>query len=938
MQRNLLLSTLLFLFTALVSFAQTGSIKGSLKDAKSNELMLGTAVRVEGTQIGTQTNMQGEFELSRVPAGVHTVIFSFVGYESKVISNVRVEAGKTTLINTTIAEANTTLDAVVVRGTKNKGTEVSVITEIKKVEQIAVGISAQQIQKTQDRDASAVVRRVPGVSIQDDRFVIVRGLNERYNTVMLNDAITPSTEVDTKAFSFDLIPSTAIDRMLIFKSGSADLPGEFGGGVIKIYTKTIPDGNSFTAGFSLGHRSNTTFQTATTYKGSGTDFLGFDNGLRGLPSSIPSTSTILSGANTPAVVNAFKSLPSYFNQSSLSVLPDFRGNLGMTRRFNVGNLEVATINAVNYSLTHQRTPNIEFYRYAYNADAGNTASEKEFAYNDNAYAENVRVGVMSNWALIINPANKIEFRNLFNQLGSKETVLRNGYNNNNIELKNYSMTYEQKSIYSGQLSGTHELSDMTKLTWTGGYGYTNRQEPDNRRFTSSRTLGSNDPFTINIQQSQSPTLQQAARFYSALTENVVSGRIDLEHRIGKADASEKELLKLRAGTYLEKKDRNFAARWFGIVNANNVGDAILTQSPDKFFDPANLSTTGLFYNEGTGYEDAYKARNELYAGYVNAYVPFSSKFNASFGVRAEQNRQQLVTLKRGSGEKLNVDRPLLSWLPSVTLSYVLNEKNQIRAAYSQTVNRPEFRELAPFPYYDFNYDVTRVGNSDLKTATIANYDLRYEFYPSEGEVISLAAFYKQFTNPIEARILNAGSGIAFGVGNAEKAFSRGLELEMRKSLKGLASSKFVDNLTLLLNASIIDSDVKTGFSGQSSDSRFLQGQSPYLINAGVYYNDNESNLSANVLYNVVGSRIFLVGDGVVFPTVYEMPRNVIDLNVTKGFGKHIEVKVGIQDLLNQPFRFYNDTNNDKKIETGKDDVFRTYKRGTTSTIGINYKF
>jgi outer membrane receptor for Fe3+-dicitrate len=243
-----------------VSFAQTGSIKGSLKDAKSNEPMLGTAVRIEGTQIGTQTNMQGEFELSRVPAGVHTVIFSFVGYENKVISNVRVEAGKTTLINTTIAEANTTLDAVVVRGTKNKGTEVSVITEIKKVEQIAVGISAQQIQKTQDRDASAVVRRVPGVSIQDDRFVIVRGLNERYNTVLLNDAITPSTEVDTKAFSFDLIPSTAIDRMLIFKSGSADLPGEFGGGVIKIYTKTIPDGNSFTAGFSLGHRSNTTFK------------------------------------------------------------------------------------------------------------------------------------------------------------------------------------------------------------------------------------------------------------------------------------------------------------------------------------------------------------------------------------------------------------------------------------------------------------------------------------------------------------------------------------------------------------------------------------------------------------------------------------------------------------------------------------------------------
>lgn len=938
MQRKFLLSSIILLLVSLVSFAQTGSIKGTLTDAKTNEAMLGTAVRVEGTQIGTQTDLQGNFELARVPAGVHTVIFSFVGYTNKVISNVRVEAGKTTVINTSIAEANTTLDAVVVRGTKNKGTEVSVITEIKKIEQIAVGISAQQIQKTQDRDASAVVRRVPGVSIQDDRFVIVRGLNERYNTVMLNDAITPSTEVDTKAFSFDLIPSSAIDRMLIFKSGSADLPGEFGGGVIKIYTKTIPDGNTITAGFSLGHRSNTTFQTATTYKGSGTDFLGFDSGLRSLPSSLPSTGTILAGANTQPVIDAFKALPTYFNQSSLSVLPDFRGNIGLTRRFAVGNVELATINSLNYSFTHQRTPNIEFYRYAYNENAGTKASEKEFAYNDNAYSENVRVGAMSNWALIINPANKIEFRNLFNQLGSKETVLRNGYNNNNIELQNYSMTYEQKSIYSGQLSGTHELSDITKLTWTGGYGYTNRQEPDNRRFTSSRTLGSNDPFTINIQQSQSPTLQQAARFYSSLTENVISGRVDVEHKIGKADAAENEFIKLRAGTYLEKKDRSFAARWFGIVNANNVGDAVLTQSPAQFFNPANLSPTGLFYNEGTGYEDAYKARNELYAGYVNAYIPLTPKFNVSLGVRAEQNRQQLVTLKRGSGEKLNVDRPLLSWLPSATFSYKLNEKNQIRAAFSQTVNRPEFRELAPFPYYDFNFDVTRVGNAALKTATIANYDLRYEFYPSEGEVISIAGFYKQFTNPIEARILNAGSGIAFGVGNAEKAFSRGFELEMRKSLKGLTGSSVVDNLTLLLNASIIDSDVKTGFSGQSSDSRFLQGQSPYLINAGIYYNDTDRDFSANILYNVVGSRIFLVGDGVVFPTVYEMPRNVIDLNLTKGFGKHIEVKVGIQDLLNQPFRFYNDTNNDKTINTSQDDVFRKFKRGTTSTIGVNYKF
>jgi TonB dependent receptor/CarboxypepD_reg-like domain/TonB-dependent Receptor Plug Domain len=928
-----------FLLLSCYAFGQTGSLKGNLKDGKTAEGLIGATIRIEGTQIGAMTDIEGNFIISRVPAGVYKVVASLVGYDNYEIKAVRIEVDKTTIINASLNEANTTLNAVTVKGNRDRGSEVSVITEVRQVEQIAVGISAQQIQKTQDRDASAVVRRVPGVSIQDDRFVIVRGLNERYNTVLLNDAITPSTEVDTKAFSFDLIPASAIDRMLVFKSGSPDLPGEFGGGVIKIYTKTIPDGNTFKAGLSVGYRGNSTFQNVSSYQGSNTDFLGFDNGSRSLPINLPETRTILAGANTQPIVDVFKGLPNYYSIFKTTAMPDFRANLSLTRRMPIGDKEITTINSINYSLTSQRTGNIALNRYAFNANAGLIDSEKELSYIDDSFVQNARLGVMSNWAFIINSTNKIEFRNLYNQLGSKETVSRTGSNVNNIELNNASMTYEQKGIYSGQLNGTHTLSANSKLTWLGGFGYTNRLEPDNRRYTSSRTLGVNDdPFTINVQQSQSPSLQQATRFFSEMKEKVVSGRIDFEQKFGKKEADEKEIIKLKLGAYTEKKDRDFAARWFGLVNANNLKAAVFQTSPEKFFNQTPLAPNGLFYNEGTGYEDAYKARNELYAGYASLYLPISKKFNVSGGLRTEYNRQQLVTLKRGSGEKLDVDKPLLNLLPSINAAFNITKKTQLKAAFSQTLNRPEFRELAPFPYYDFNFDVTRIGNANLKTATIKNYDFRYEFYPSDGELISIGAFYKAFTNPIEAKILNAGSGIAFGIDNAAKAQAKGVELEIRKSLKNITSSAFISDLTVLFNASLINSDIKTGFSGQGSESRFLQGQSPYLINTGLYYNNEKKNFQANILYNVVGKRIYLVGDGIIFPTVYEMPRNVLDFNLTKSISKRLEVKIGVQDILNQSFRFINDTNNDQQITIGKDDVFRQYKRGTNATFGINYSF
>ncbi|WP_159469307.1 TonB-dependent receptor [Dyadobacter sp. 3J3] len=939
MKTNLLTTLSLLLLSVSLAFAQTGSIKGTIVDAQSKEAIIGASVILKGSTppVGTATDLDGKFDIQNIATGKHTVIVSYISYKNKEVE-VTVYPNQAILINATLEEDVANLQEVKIVGQRQTFTDVSVITEIRKAEQIAVGISAQQIQKSQDRDASQVIRRVPGVSIQDDRFVIIRGLNERYNTVMLNDAITPSSEVDVKSFSFDLIPSSAIDRIMIYKSGAPDLPGEFAGGVIKIYTKTIPDENGFTLNLSSSVRGGTTFRDVKDYKGSPLDWTGFGAKDRVLPSNFPKTATIIN-ENTPSdrTLNAFRNLTNFYDLQTKTIRPDLRFSVGYNRSMNIGDKRLTTFNNINYTHTNQFMPTQQFRYLAF--DEKKQASEIQLNYNDQFYGQNTRVGIMSNWGFIINPNHKIEFRNLFNQLSNKETTYRQGYSTDNgREVQNYAFRYESKSIYSGQLSGTHDISNSTTIKWTGAFGWTHRDEPDFRRFVSSRNIGSSDPFTIETLQGSGASLTRNARFFSKLNEYSSSFRADIEHRIERKghEGDEKMQIKLRAGGMAEYKDRIFSARWFNLNNPGGVSSEILNSSPAQFFDKSNISADKLYYVEHTNTDDKYKAQNLLAAGYLGAYIPFTTKFNVSIGFRGEYNRQQLQSQERGSGVAVDVDNPIFRALPSVNMAYNFTEKSLLRLAYSITLNRPEFRELAPFNYYDFNFDVSRVGNPNLKTPSIQNIDLRYEFYPKDGEVISIAGFYKHFKNPIESRIRYSGSGVTFTVDNAEKAYAYGAEIEVRKSLKEITNSAFINNLTLVLNGSVIKSDVLTGFAGQEAN-RQLQGQSPYLINTGIYYTEPTLGLQVNALYNVIGKRIFLVGDNAVQPTVYEMPRNVIDLNIIKAIGQHMELKVGVQDLLNQQFRLIQDSNLDGKI-TKVDESYQKYRRGTYSTIGLTYKF
>jgi TonB-dependent receptor len=929
-----LLTILTTVLTINLAVAQQGTLKGKVTDKATGEAVIGAVVFIKGTAKGTSTDYEGNYSLALEP-GTHTISATFLSYKSSENPGVTIKSGQPTTLNIQLEDNSTELNVVEVVATRQTNTDLALIQDLKQSEVVVSGVSGEQIAKSLDRDAAAVVRRIPGVTVMNDKYIMIRGLSERYNTVMLNDALAPSTEPDSRAFSFDILPTSVLDRILVFKSGSPELPGEFGGGVIKVYTRNFATENTTSFGITGGYRSGTTFKTINAQQGSTTDLLGFDNNTRELPGSFPSH---LNNVGSESLITAAKQLKNDWAFNTKTAAPDLRLSFGLTRRFYLGNTEASNLTALSYSNTSQ-LQHVNRYRYTYN-EAEQKTNLIEYSYNDTESSQNARVGLISNWAFRLNNSNKIEFRNLFNQMGQSQVIARTGQEvqGKSVDVQNFSQRYESRTVYSGQLQGTHDAADdRTTYTWTAGYNYSNRNEPSYKRIRSQRNIDSNEPFRWVIPQNSATTFD-AGRFDSEMQENTLLAGGQVERRFLAKDTVAENQPKLRAGFYAENKNRNFDARWMSYIisDPSQFNRNLLTSPLGQLFTSENISTSGFSLAEGTNPTDRYDASSLLVAGYVGGNLPVNDQLNLSGGLRVEFNEQQLSTSKYGGG-KTEISNPISSILPSLNATYNFTERSLLRGGYSISVNRPEFRELAPFTYYDFQLNAEIRGNENLKTATIHNTDLRFEFYPNPTEILSVGVFYKYFKNPIEIYSIPASGNPIYQPKNASNAQSYGIETEIRKSFLNLSNRSLIQNMSLVLNASLIESKVDLGAASEGQErNRAMYGQSPFIVNAGLYFNDEERALQVNMLYNVIGKRIFTVGDDQA-PTVYEMPRNVLDLSVTKGIGKHLELKAGIQDLLNQKVKLMQDSNRDTKINS-QDDDFTNYKRGSYTTLGINYKF
>ena len=931
MLQRICLTTLLS-FGMLCAMAQTGSIKGNIKDGTTGESIVGATIILLGTTQGTVADIDGNFAFPKVKVGSYNVAVSFISYKTDTIKNVTVYPDQATVINTTLFEENKQLQEIVVTGGKLNNTDISVITEIKKADLVAVGISAQQISMSQDRDASQVLKRIPGVSITNNRFVNVRGLSERYSVVLLNGVIAPSTEVDTRAFAFDLIPSNMIDRMMVYKSGAAELPGEFAGAVVDINTKSNVDENAVSINITGGYRVGTTFKDFASYKGSTTDFLGFDNGKRDLPSSFP-TQNLREITDYNVLKAAGASLNNQYTPAIGKAAPDLRTTINYSRTFYIGEKKVSNVTSLSYSNSFQRgTPTNNYYN--------NGTVDARYMYEDVRDTHVSRTGLISNFIFELNPSNKIEFNNLVNQQGSSQVTMRTGTEDLvNMDVKNTALNYTERGFYSGQLQGKHGLTNALNVKWVLGYSTFNSDQPDYRRYRTQKPSNSDNEFELVVPPTASAF---DGRFFSELNEKVYTHALNLELKLNPREEDEKKQAKVMAGYYLSQTDRSFDARWFSFRQVRwDTPQGFLTQPLEKIFAPENITGESPIFllEEGTSLSDQYTGNNRLVAGYASVTLPFASKFRFAGGVRVEDNKQQLHSFET-SGKALTVNNPVTSILPFANLSYNLTDKSLVRFAYSKTVNRPVFREIAPFNYYDFDRNANIFGNPKLKVAVINNIDLRWEYYPTKNESISIGAFFKDFTNPIE--LMNVGgSNLLYTYGNAKSATNFGIEVEARKSLQEFTAVPFINKLYINMNAAIIDSKVTfdtsdPAFESQDAD-RFMQGQSPYLINLGLGYNDVETGLQANASYNVFGPRIFSAGDNDENPTQYEMPRHQIDLTVSKQLNEKWDLKLGVQDILNQKYRISQDQNRDHKIDGNDQSISSKIRPGQYITLGVTFK-
>jgi outer membrane receptor protein involved in Fe transport len=610
-----------------------------------------------------------------------------------------------------------------------------------------------------------------------------------------------------------------------------------------------------------------------------------------------------------------------------------RFSLSSGLKFDLGNVKVGNVTAINYSSTYTKFL-MQRNDYTYdNSGIANYTSK----FDDEQYSTAIRVGVMHNWAFKLSNNHSIEIKNLFNQLSNSQFVNRTGEDNGPMwNIRSFDQVY--RGIYTGQLAGKHEWNDgNTKLDWVAGYNSSFRQQPDYKRF---RYLIDGNSRILYIPQGAAQTFN-LGRTNIILNENAITGGLNLAHKFilaaGKDGAKGKEL-EFKGGFYAESKKRQFDARNLAFVRANSSLFNLGGLPVEQVFDPSNINpTTGVKIDEQTNPNDSYTATNVLMAAYAQAGLALGSKVNVVAGVRAENNSQKLDSYDL-IGKPLKYDNPVLNILPSVNLTYNFTEKSLLRLAYGQTINRPEFREVAPFSFYDFVNNRNITGNSSLKNATIQNYDFRFESYPTPSEVVSLAVFYKKFTNPIEV-VFASGANPNLTFQNAESAYSAGIEAEVRKNLNFIQATGFWAKSSVVFNAAFIASKVSLGATAgvNQSDNRPLQGQSPYIVNASYNYNDTQKGLQLNLSFNVIGQRIYAVGStygGATYPDWYEMPRNVVDFTFSKKVTKNIQVKGGVSDILNNNNIVLQDGNQDGKFDTSKDQIIQSYAPGRVYSLGL----
>jgi TonB-dependent receptor len=968
---------LVLLFTVQITFSQQAGISGKIIEEASGKPVSGATIKIKNTNLSTLSDLEGDFIFRNIKVGKYELQFSAFTFETKVLTDVEVLNNETTNLTISLAEKNNALDEVVIKTVKAKSESVkSLLTMQKNSIRVSDGISAESIKRTPDKTASDVLKRISGASIQDNKFVIIRGLNDRYNTTYLNGAPLPSTEPDRKAFSFDIFPANMIDNLVIYKTASPDLPGEFAGGVIEINTKATPDKDFQSLSIGTG------YNTITTGKN---QLYSSDAKSSGLPTDFPTVAAFQSLQQTHSensimqIASLAKSYQTDWSLQNKTFDPNSNFQLVLGRHYNLKTGEnLGLLVSVSHSTTNNYT---ETTRKTYETPGALATNQL-----DQNYSVQTLTAAIANLSLKLNANNNFSFKNLYSINTDNRVMDRNGSLNQESDplyINTTSRMYTNNKIYTGQLLGEHFFTESKiKINWVGTYSKVNRLIPSERRNSYTYTKFDNGTvsqpraeFSINSVGGDYP----GSIYTSENNESIFGTKVDVSKKI-KIGANFTTDVKI--GAITQSRYRTFDARQLGYIPFNggvggvNYGNstfsgAIPTQGNASIFNTSNIgilgaNLSGLTLFDGTKGNDSYKAESKLNAAYLMFDNVFN-KFRFVWGARLE-SATQFLSSKSDSGVPVEVNVHNVDVLPSLNIIYSVTKKQNLRFSLYKTLNRPEFRELAPFLFYDFATKFNTFGDKDLKTASIINADLRYEIFPGKGQLFSISAFYKEFTNPIE---LQAQANNSNQYRNANSGTNRGFELEYRtlvSSIFGTESIKLFEDTTIYTNLAIIRSkvDISNLVTSTTLTDIPMQGQSPYVFNGGLQYLNKELGLSFSSNVNRIGNRIAIHGNqtpGGATPAYWEKSRTFLDFQIGKSFlNNKLELKLNIQNALAQDLIFYQnndelkssgnvsgieaavnnlftgDSQNHNGYDSNVDDAVWTTKFGRTFSLSLGYSF
>ena len=931
----------LILFTFFNVNGQTGKIAGTIMDGEFNEPMAFANVLIKNTTKGTTSDFDGKYSID-MEAGNYTLIFSYIGYQTIEISDVVVKSNDEVIIDVTL---NTnSLETVVITTTVRKNTESAILDLQKKSITLLDGLSAQSIKSSGASNIASAVKNVPGVSIQGGKYVYVRGLGDRYTKSILNGVDIPGLDPDRNTIQMDIFPTNILDNIIVVKSAAAEYPADFTGGVIDIVTKDFPTKANYTISTGFGYNPDMHFNdNYLNYSGSNTDFLGFDDGMRNIPVNryqvIPGTfdnSTVLSN------------MTNVFNKELMAKQANSGANFNFG--FTAGNQFDVGDDKLGYQLSFSYKNKTQFYddRFdgTYMRDQNNSSVNELVGTRTSEGVEGKNTVLLSYLSGIVykrdNSKYKVNFLHIQNgesSAGLYDQQIAQAAGGSGFEpIKKDALLYTERSITNLLFEGNHSFDDANwKLNWKVSPTLSRVYDKDHRITPLQQSQNGN--YFISPSAASRPI-----RIWRNLQEISLVAKVDAVRKYNFMDRP----AKAKFGFNQTVKQRDFSIDDFqfeisgqNIVADGNADNLLLSEN---IWTPQTDQGSHLVWGDLYEPANTFDATQNISAGYLSNEFSVSEKLKAVVGLRAELF-SAIYTGQNQAATEIFVDEKIIDKLdlfPSANFIYSLNDNSNLRVSYSRTTARPSFKEASKSQIFDPITNRLFIGNIDLEPSYISNFDIRTEFFGENSEMFAISGFYKDFKDPIELTFYESAPDqlTPRNLGNASVF---GIEFEFRKSLGFLLNS--LENLKFNINASYIESDltmfedeynrrVNAARDGESIEkSRELQGQSPYLINAGLNYSDSEIGLQTGLFFNVQGETLEVVGTGIV-PDVYTVPFNSLNFTFNKKLGeeKKSTVDIKVSNILNSKRKSV------YQSYKASDKTFTQFNPGTEFSVGYNYNF